>query len=480
MKVIRMMALALAAIVALCISGCNSCHPASRAAVGAYAPSSALLVPAWYIDPANSTGCASDTNTGTSATCTGGPNGPLKSWYGLNSLYWNCTGQTGCPRLRQNTTITFLSSHTDNTDPVRFLPSIENGAIVVLQAQLPTTFATGTTGTVTPKNRATPQLLASTFSLTGPALAAGQLVVDATHAARAWVYTTGSPNALSTAMAPASTTTPSPSLADNSASVANGDAVNVYTPIAVNLVEVSPLVADYNGGFNNQLVVYQITALDPSGISNDNLYVGGGGTVFFFEDSIQRIVQAQTNQSADVAAAFVNCDFAGGLGSNTVPGTSATLQIRGGQVRSTALSWQAASVSIDGDIILGKNAAIAGGGFGTVYVDTGKTLSFQGGAAIANSVYNSGVPVVWGPGTVNASGASRVQYPSGAAKAAATFVGVTLNANGQTKGCLMTPGGASSFGTCNVVLAAATLDTNLGATSGCYGTGGASFCNFGP
>src|SRR5579875_1013792 len=67
-------------------------------------------VPNWYIDPSNSTGCASDSNSGTSSTCgaAGSGIGPLATWGELQVHRWGCQGGGQvCPRLQQTTTITW-------------------------------------------------------------------------------------------------------------------------------------------------------------------------------------------------------------------------------------------------------------------------------------------------------------------------------------------------------------------------------------
>src|SRR5579859_7853982 len=86
----------------------------------------AMQVPQWYVDPGNVTGCASDSNNGTTATCGSQPGiGPLLTWNALNTQRWGCTGGLPCPRLLQSTNITFLSSQTGTGDPIVFQPSIE-------------------------------------------------------------------------------------------------------------------------------------------------------------------------------------------------------------------------------------------------------------------------------------------------------------------------------------------------------------------
>lgn len=88
-------------------------------------------VPNWYIDPANTTGCAADTNTCTSATCAGAGTGPCATYAEIVVHRWGTTA----PTLAQNTTVSFLSSHSDNSDPVILAPILKNAAIFYTAAE---------------------------------------------------------------------------------------------------------------------------------------------------------------------------------------------------------------------------------------------------------------------------------------------------------------------------------------------------------
>ena len=152
-------------------------------------------VPDWYIDASNATGCASDQNSGTSATCAANHVGPLRSWQELNVKRWGCQGSpSACPRLTQNTTIHFLSDEVSPSDPIVFLPSVENGTYTTIECALGSAqeVGKGTLGTVTPKNRPANQALETTFVPAdggGGTIAPYQLIYDSTPArgSYAWV-----------------------------------------------------------------------------------------------------------------------------------------------------------------------------------------------------------------------------------------------------------------------------------------------------
>src|SRR5215469_10074605 len=107
-------------------------------------------VAAWFVDPQNTTTCASDDNSCTSASCgaAGSGVGPCLTWQQINAIRWGCLGSPkGCPRLRQTTTVSFLSSQTNDSDPVYAFPTIEHGGSLILSAPLPTPTVTGSTFT---------------------------------------------------------------------------------------------------------------------------------------------------------------------------------------------------------------------------------------------------------------------------------------------------------------------------------------------
>jgi len=78
-------------------------------------PPAAWAQAAWFVDPANSTGLASNNNTGLDA------GHPVLTYNGGVVPRWG----TYSPILRQNTTLFWLSSQTGNSDPVIFTPIME-------------------------------------------------------------------------------------------------------------------------------------------------------------------------------------------------------------------------------------------------------------------------------------------------------------------------------------------------------------------
>lgn len=461
-------------------------------------------VTAWDIDPANSVGCASDTNSGTSATCSGGCAGsvctsgigPLKTWAVLAQQRWG----TYSPRISAATVvITFLSSQPDNTDPVILTPILQNGALVEVVGPALTSLTPVVSTTVsahTARNRATPQLLSDTLTAGSASITVGMFTNNTTQTLTQWVHSGTGPFLMTQALAPATF----PSTGGKPAEVnttANSDAIKFYSFPNVDLVTVVPTIADYSGAFDNGVQIYHLNILDPSGAGNDHTLIGP--QVWLIEVSSQRLIQEQTTPY-DNTNLVTNCYLAGGfqggssLGAIATTGTLATRpspHFQGGQVGSAAsLFSDFQNTDLDGDVIMSNTdgANLAAGSFvGNVYLDTGVMLSSLYGTIQGNQVGAYGANTVWGPGgPVNASGTSRFLYTSGAGGAVAEFINTSnpvlqINNTGS-EGCIALSAAASQFGTCNNGAGAtlAYLDAHLGATAGCIALGGGgAFCNYG-
>lgn len=400
-------------------------------------------VSAWWIDPVS----GSDSNAGTSSGA------PLKTCGRLSALYG-----TWSPRLRQNTSVTFLSNHTDNTDPCYFEPSLENGASFVLQGNLPTATATGTLSSVVAKNRATGQKL--TVTLTA-GLAPGMLIVNSTHPSRATLNTNTSGNTWTLDQPLAPVAVPLTSLVATEVDTwANGDAYAVYLPVQINVGALGCAIADYNASFSNGCVFYQANMWDPRGATNDNVNFGDNG-VIVVDSTVQRFVIQNYDNASTGSGRFFNAHLSGGIG--LASGVTEVV-LFGGDVTSGALEIGGATLSLGGDIIISHSTNIyAGGEYGLVDLDPGVTLNI-GGYGPVRFVTSGGAPIVWGGGSINVVGNAELMYPTGAGKAAATFLntgGLTLDSNPS----------AYSVGATGLSVVAIT-PTALDAAAGATGFGG--------
>ena len=450
--------------------------PDAAPSPGSLVPS-AWMVPAWWIDPSNTTGCASDGNTGTSATCSSGGVGPLASWRGLDVVKWGCLGSpSACPRLLQNTTITYLSSQTTN-DPVIFTPSIENGSFAEIQCPLgpAQAVATGTLGPVTPKNRPANQALVTTFNLgdAGGALQQGVLAVNTTHPSLAWpVRDTGGGAWLVTqpiqpiTSSQAQLSWPLPVEVDT---WATSDVITLYAPIQVPLLILNPLITqNYDSGFG--LYVLDCAQSTSSVYPAATLTMGQG--VIFLESSFSTQVVLTDSQLDNPLQYSVNSLYMGGI-QNSYPVTF-PLFFAGGTVGTqTTLS---VSGLYDCDFMFaGQNyenyisTNTDDPCLGQVYVDAFTTITGgnPNGLAIASEPYECGSPgMLYGPGSVNVMGVEQVSYVGNAVTSLPLSGG--LYVNGQTTACTATESGVVS---CGIPLTAGALDMSVSGS----GFGGTAF-----
>jgi hypothetical protein len=433
-------------------------------------PLASWTTPAWFIDPANATGAASDGNTCTTAAA------PCLSYAAIASRW-----DTLSPTLGQNTTLTFLSSHTDNGDPVYLAPYLLNGANLLVQGVLGPAqqTAVGVLGTIAAKNRGTSQLLQAAL----PAgAAAGQLVVNSTHASRAWVYAYagGSNWLLSQPLAPVTVGAQVAAAPAEVNSWAVGDAVTLYNPVTVDIVQAT--TSPPASGPSGAVEIYQLAVFDPSGADRYDPFTFTSG-VQVVESAIQRVTQAGP-PAVGPAPSFVNvnleADVTADLGSNP----TGPLSLVGGQIENAQFGIYASlrGVTLDGDFLFGRGsrADLFESAYGNVFVDSSAIAYVTDGTLSCTPDSGPyGPPTLWGTGTVDVMGVARMEYPVGPNRAQSTFPGVNLQLDTSTTACIGTSGSAQT-GPCGIALTAPHLD--LATAQGGFGgtavePGGASLSN---
>jgi hypothetical protein len=432
-----------------------------------YIPQS-WTVAAWFVDPSNSSAAASDNNT---CTTSGAP----CLTYAEIAARWG----TYSPRLRQSTTITFLSSHTDNTDPVYFKPYLENAATVIITGTL-TQVASVTLGSVTAKTRATPQLLQANLGASG---AIDQLLINTTRASsRAWVYKLVSGTTFSISQ-PLAVQTPPLNYATGIGSAennawANGDTVTLNTLSAVNLADVEPILTDLAPSFTRQLYITSLKVFDPS--SNDFLTVNQN--VKLFDVLSARGLGVFSAANTFTASGAYNVD----LKSNFVkPACGGPFAFVGGIASGS--TTEGCTFVFDGDTILNTSPVVTGLDnttptfFNLAFIESGKVLGPQGGVVAVASEFVTGGPIIWGPGAVRVSANAHLRYPAGANQAVAVFIHTgAFQVNGATTACSHTSA-APDVVNCGITVSAANLDAAAGAAGfggNAFLPGGASISNF--
>jgi hypothetical protein len=231
-------------------------------------------------------------------------------------------------------------------------------------------------------------LLSGSFSAGAPA--ANSLIVNTTagKSSRAWIYKSigGANFDITQPDVPIvlPTSTLRPTEVDTWAST---DTVNVCTPVAVNIVSASTVLADYNAGINNALFLYNMTIFDPSGFG-EPINVGGG--VQIVEVYSQRAINVSgfeltaqaTNNFTNVAApnGYIN---AGDIG-NQPPDL-----------------WSGYWGGIFGSALMGSDAIISSAsslvGFNNwldpIFIDANVTLQ-TGQLTVQNVIYGSGANTI--------------------------------------------------------------------------------------
>jgi hypothetical protein len=356
--------------------------------------------PGWYaagtlfVDPQNTSGAASDAKTGRTAGA------PLLT-YAEVARRWGSTA----PTLSVDTQIKFLSSHTDNSDPVSWSPMMLKGAIPSIIGTIATTAAVFTRSAA--KNRAAGanSALAGSFSAGAPA--AGVLVHNTTAAkdSRAFLYKTAGGANWTVCQPLVTQTIPQAALPAELDMWATNDTVELLALTAVNLIDFSPLIVDYNGAFDDLGYLQAITVFDPGGLNLSPVYIGTN--VYCADVAFQRAIYANSTSASILTAqswgppVFANCFFGGGLNWLGVSaailyggcwpangGTALRLVGHAAQPANTDVN-----LTIDGDFITGGAAFFSNVQIGFLFLDgnltcTG-TVIFDTAAAGGHVVYGT-------------------------------------------------------------------------------------------
>lgn len=447
-------------------SGSNTTVLASSSqSVGPIIPTS-WTVPQWYVDPSNVSGTASDNNNCTTTST------PCLTWHEINDHRWGCLGSPEeCPRLRQSTNITFLSSHTTNADPVVFQPQIELTSSVVLQGAAPTLVSTVTLSGTTSKNRTagSNSLLITNLGATG---AVNQLVENTTHPSRAWVYKSLGANSFDMTQ-PLVKTNGVPAFFPAEVDTwANGDSVNLLSPVAINVVKLSATFAEEQ--FPGSLVFFQAVAFDANGVGLGQLYLTG--TMVQEVRSMRSFNWNGTGTYAEenvVASGGRDCS----LGNPQINGGASPVGLTVNGAESTFTTF-------DADHIISVNFTTdVGARIGFLYLDNA-TFAIKSGL-LDFSTIGYGGHAIYGSsgGTVDVQGSAHMVNRTGSFVSeftAPALISPGVLINSAATGCSHT-NASPDVANCGITTTPAHLDATAGATGfggNAYNPGGASVANF--
>lgn len=406
-------------------------------------------VPAWFVDPGNSSTNASDSNNCTTSGTPCLTKAQIFQRWGTNS-----------PNLSTTVTITYLSADTTGTDPGIFTPNFYPGGILVNTASLPAASFTGTLLAVTAKSASGNQALRSTFTVTTGAVAVNMLLVNTTRGnSRAFAQrnTGGGLWQISQPLTPYSGTgTPANTEVDT---WANGDSINGYALLNVNLAVVGGNTVQAQAGFAGpQNIVSNMTVWD-SQATDDPFLLSGTAETALVESVVTR---AFTYAAAPGPLRTQVSNVSINIISFSLPtsGFSSAPFISGGILNGfTSLD----SVVFQKDtIIVSSNSVCNNCTFNSsVCIDSG-TLKFIGQSSAVSGV------ILYGGGTINVGGGV-FGYVSTAASTFPLTGGLQLNgvatgySNSTTAGVTTIHGGI-------------TLNpTNLDAAAGAAGFGGYAY-----
>lgn len=426
------------------------------------------------VDPANVTGVA--TPTGSATATVGGFTGPVYDHWASLVAAW----ATIAPYFTQTTDVVYVSNGGTDQPPVVWTPIVgRSAARVSLRATAGTTVAANVAigGTVA-KSRAAGTNSTLETNL-GPSGAASQLLINKTHASRAWAYAVlEAPSFQITqplvAFTVGGTTTPA-----EVNTWQDGDLVDLVDPIHVNVAWLAPTVLDSQV---SSFVVYNLTVSDPSGATNSNATLDcSAGSIVLAECHVQRILSIVGGGFNRVT--LTNTLLEGGLAA------SAPVQVSAGATSQNApivrINSASGASQLDGDVIIGGavpatfTAGVVQTGF--VYFDTSLVVT---GGTLTNETLSYGGHVLYGTNgpTINMTGTSHFALPAGTFTASLTMATLVtgIQLNGASNGVAhsnLTPDTLNANISTTVAHLDATFDGG-GFGLAAWRFGGASICNY--
>ncbi len=422
---------------------------------GSYITAVAQAQTAWFVDPQNVSGTASDENTGLDAT-----HAILTKAEMMRR--WGYTWSPDLDGIIVN--VQYLSADTlgdgSGHDPGLFTPNLKRGAQLRHFAALPAAGFTGTINVATPKSRAGNQALNCSFVTTTGAVGAGMLLVNTTRGnsrAFARVNTGGGVWQISQPLAPyVAGTFPNAVEVDT---WANGDAIQGFQLLQVDLARIGGALAQFDASFLPGHTVQNIDIADPTGLgAEDPLTIDGACAPLIVECQCQRAANMQGGSTDD------SCNFQNVAWRGLVWGTSNALNvivIEGGYADQDLVITIGAALGAD-FIVGGPGNSLMG--FGTcvnVYVDTGSSLFAQGLCALG---------IIYGLGNLDTSdGTWRYNGP------ASTALPISSSGGLRIGGGTHAYSNATSAGVVAVHQLATISAAQLDAAAGAAGYGGLAY-----
>lgn len=406
--------------------------------VGAINTNNAQKVGAWWIDPANVSTHASDSNDCQSAITPCLSLGQIVSRFG-----------TKFPTFAQSVVFTFLSDDVA-ADPWNMTPDLIGGGGVVVQG-VPTVLATVTLGTYTAPNYAAgtkPTITASGHTGAFWTTYVGAIVHDTTANA-SFIIDSDVGTATATVTTPFAT--PVVEIPAGPATIANGDTLTI-----LKLPMLYGISIDYRalGDFSSATPGFTFTLLT----INAEFELTLGPQVNLIDDVMAVPETFSNNRGEDTAPSCTNCSFgvSGGL--------SGGFLIFGGSMSEAGQNFQNLT-QLDGDVYVNQRIHY---GFGSVQLrrvyfgqtnDTDSTTAdFQ--VQQSNMSDSAHAARVWGPGGMSVANGMKFQLGAGSATSTLLLRG-TLSIEGSSTACANDLGDPALVH-CGRTITAAAIDQTVG------------------
>ncbi len=401
----------------------------------------------WFIDPQNSSGQASDRNTGLNSSH------PLLTWAEV-------VGRMGTtsPYLAQVTTFTFLSGQSANVDPIFFTPRLANGSQAILLGTLTQIADIPTCGTVTPKSIGAPGTLLQVASMPGGA-AAKQLVLNVTRSSYAFIDSMVSTTAtMSQPIQATFITTPqalstASNMEDNTWTT--GDHLTLYTCCTLNLKNWRPTGGDQvSAGVTTACVGWVQFIHIPVGNNNSTYVLNAYGQPNIMSAcQIDGALTLSSESNTKTGAMTIGCDVEGSVGhASGVSGSAGGIIRTGGVIGHR--SFFSNDIILHGQWLFRNTACAHGsaiGGTDGVYSDGTWLLDFGGTVEVFTKA--------WGSFTVTVNPNAAFHNNSGNTWATSLLTTGTLKLGASTTGYVLNTSGVM---TGPFTINSANLDTNSG------------------
>jgi hypothetical protein len=424
-------------------------------------------IASWDFDPANSIGCAADSNSGTSATCTGGCSGstcpsgqgPTLTW---GEIFVHRLGG-GMPQLQQATVFHMLSAQTLNVDPIYGSFQLPDGAQTELLGTLTSVCTIPiNTATVTAQVRGAPGTRWQVSNACGGAVAK-MLLQDTTANTWATVDSINGGN-VATISQPIPNSVVStvgiPTLSEGSMST--NDAFTYWSRPLANLKMWTAMSPDLGSAANTSASaawVQNVQIADSSSSATSSYSEQGVGSITVLSNvATSSRLQISALAGRANAAYLINGD-ATGLLSIFAGGNNAPIVFGG--IERAGIATGGANPNIDGDTVLHGTLSVITGSVvvGAMFSDS--AINITQGAVLRNTAVTGAGAFVWGSETVTVNPASAYWNNSGTTFALSLLTSGSLTFGSNTTGCFIA-GLDAGLWTCNVPITQANIDANNG------------------